>query len=230
MTFTVEIDASELDSTIKVLKKRLTPAQVNRVMGTVLRDTAEHTKEILKTAVPARYYVTPGEVGKAVGRAKVTSDGLGVGCCIPVTGARKSIGGGFYATGGARGWESLHRRYKVKARIVKGRQSTLPQQMSTYGGQPPFRNLGSKQWGRGTNKGYFAPDGAYVFGRAPGASLGKQVYTRRAKGRLPVRGVVGIAVPQMVANRARGDVERGIKAQLEKSTAVKLEALIRGEG
>ena len=134
MSITIEIDTSELDSLVDGLKKRLTPAQVDRVMSSVLRDTAEHTKNILKRAIPEHYYATPGEVGKAVGKASVTSGGLGVGCCIPITGVRKSIGGGFSATGGARGWESLRKRYRVKARIVKGAQSTLPQNMSSYGG------------------------------------------------------------------------------------------------
>ena len=115
MAVTIEIDTSELDSLVDGLKKRLIPAQVDRAMSSVLRDTAEHTKEILKRAIPEHYYATPGEVGKAVGKASVTSGGLGVGCCIPITGARKSIGGGFSATGGARGWESLHKRYRVSS-------------------------------------------------------------------------------------------------------------------
>lgn len=232
MDVTIEIDTSELDSLVDGLKKRLTPAQVDRAMSSVLRDTAEHTKEILKRAIPEHYYATPGEVGKAVGKASVTSGGLGVGCCIPITGARKSIGGGFSATGGARGWESLHKRYRVKARIVKGVQSTLPQQMSSYGGQAPFRNLGpslrSFDTTYGKVRGAIGTTGA--FEKYPKSALGKQVFTRGAKGRLPIKKVVGIAIPQMAANRAREDIEGAIKDRLEKSTAEKLNALVRGGG
>ena len=234
MSITIEIDTSELDSLVDGLKKRLTPAQVDRVMSSVLRDTAEHTKNILKRAIPEHYYATPGEVGKAVGKASVTSGGLGVGCCIPITGVRKSIGGGFSATGGARGWESLRKRYRVKARIVKGAQSTLPQNMSSYGGQAPFRNLGPSLRsfkdanGNTIARGAIGPDGA--FEKYPKSSLGRQVFTRGAKGRLPIKKVVGIAIPQMAANHAREDIEAGIREHLEKSTAEKLNALVRGGG
>ena len=51
MSITIEIDTSELDSLVDGLKKRLTPAQVDRVMSSVLRDTAEQTKNILKRAI-----------------------------------------------------------------------------------------------------------------------------------------------------------------------------------
>ena len=204
MAVTIEIDTSELDFMIDGLKKRLTSEQVNRVMGQVMHETGEHMKTVLKREIPEHYYVTPGEVGKAVGRARVTSGAGGTGCIIPVEGPRRSIGGGFPASGGSHGWKSVHRKYRVKARIVKGAQSTLPEKMNNYGGQPPFRNLGSK--------------------------LGAQVYTRGAKGRLPIKKVVGIAIPQMPANRAREDVERALKYYLYKRMEARLVALVRGDG
>ena len=177
----LEIDASELNEEIERLRGVMKPEQFNRVMYGIFKRTGGHVRKILKTDLPKEYYAKPGEIGKAVGNPKVTMGGLGVGCTIPIKGARKSIGGGFSASGGAHGWNSLRRKYRVKARIVKDGQSTLPQAMGSYGGQPPFRNLGSK--------------------------LGGLTFTRAGKGRLPIIKVSGIAIPQMPINRSEDDVQ-----------------------
>ena len=198
----LEIDASELDAQIDRLKSALTPARVNQVMYGIFQRTGGHVRKILKEDLPKQYYIKPGEVGKAVGRATVTSGAGGTGCVIPISGPRKSIGGGFGASGGAHGWASLRRRYRVKARIVKSGQSTLPQQMDSYGGQAPFRNLGSK--------------------------LGGLTFTRAGKGRFPILKVVGISVAQMPTNRSESDVQADIKAYLEKRMEHELQRLIGG--
>jgi hypothetical protein len=74
----------------------------------------------------------------------------------------------------------------VKSKIVKGQQSTLPANAGSYGGQPPFRNLGSK--------------------------LMPQTFTRTSKKRLPIEKIVGIAIPQMPLNRSEGAVQADIKS------------------
>ena len=196
------VDASELDTQITRLKSVLTPARVNQVMYGIFQRTGGHVRKILKEDLPVQYHVKPSEVGQAVGRATVTSGAGGTGCIIPVTGPKKSIGGGFGASGGAHGWNSLHRRYRVKARIVKSGQSTLPQQMSSYGGQPPFRNLGSR--------------------------LGGLTFTRAGAGRFPIMKVVGISVAQMPPNRSAEDVQGDIKSYMEQRMAHELQRLIGG--
>ena len=104
--------------------------------------------------------------------------------------------------------------------------------MTSYGGQAPFRNMGPSlrtfkdSKGNTIARGAIGPDGA--FEKYPKSSLGKQVFTRGAKGRLPIKKVVGIAIPQMASNRAREEIEGAIKDRLEKSTAEKLNALVRG--
>ena len=202
MNVYLEIDASELSGQIDRLKSALTPARVNQVMYGIFQRTGGHVRQILKEDLPKQYYITPGAVGKAVGRAIMTGGSGGAGCIIPVTGPKLSIGGGFSASGGAHGWASLHRKYRVKARIVKSGQSTLPQNMSSYGGQPPFRNLGSK--------------------------LGGLTFTRAGKGRTPIMKVSGIAIPQMPTNRSEADVQSDIKAYMEKRMAHELQRLVGG--
>lgn len=199
----LEIDASELSGEIERLRSVMTPAQFNRVMYGIFKRTGGHVRKVLKTDLPKEYYAKPGEIGKAVGNPKVTMGGLGVGCTIPIRGARKSIGGGFTASGGAHGWNSLRRKYRVKSRIVKAGQSTLPQYMSSYGGQPPFRNLGSK--------------------------LGGLTFTRAGKGRLPILKVSGIAIPQMPMNRSEGDVQRDILNYMEQRIEHEFQRVIGGK-
>ena len=186
----LEIDASELDSEIQRLRSVMTPQQFDRAMYRIFQRTGGHVRQILKSDIPKEYHAKAGEIAAAVKNAKVTGGGMGVGCSIPVVGAKKTIGGGFGASGGAHGWNSLRRRYRVKARIVKSGQSTLPQNMSSYGGQPPFRNLGS--------------------------SLGGLTFTRVGKSRFPIKKVVGIAIPQMPMNRSQEEVQKDIVNYMRK--------------
>lgn len=199
----LEIDASELSEEIERLRSVMKPEQFNRSMYGIFKRTGGHVRKILKTDIPKEYHARAGEIGKAVGNPKVTMGGLGVGCTIPIKGARKSIGGGFSASGGAHGWNSLHRKYRVKSRIVKAGQSTLPPSMSSYGGQPPFRNLGSK--------------------------LGGLTFTRAGKGRLPIIKVSGIAIPQMPVNRSEDDVQRDILNYMEKRIEHEFQRVIAGK-
>lgn len=200
---TFEIDASELNAMVDRLKSSLTPARVNQVMYGIFRRTEGHVRQILREDIPPKYYFKPGEITKATGRAKLTSGGIGgVGCVIPVTAPRKGIGGGFSASGGAHGWASKHRKYRIKARIVKSGQSTLPSIMDTYGNQPPFRNLGSR--------------------------LGGLTFTRAGGKRFPIMKVVGISVAQAPLNRSKAEVERDIQSYMEKRMEHELQRLIGG--
>ena len=198
----LEIDSSEVDAAVTRLRNVLTPARCNQVMAGIFRRTEGHVRKILKSDLPNQYYVKPSEVGAAVKKARVTSGALGAGCVIPVTGPKKSIGGGFGASGGAHGWRSLHRRYSVKARIVKAAQSTLPASMGSYGGMPPFRNLGSR--------------------------LGGVTFTRAGKGRFPIMKVSGIAIPQMPMNRSKAEVQADIEAYLRGRIEHEFQRLMMG--
>ena len=180
----LEIDASELNDEIKRLRSVLTPQRFDQIMYRIFRRTGGHVRQVLKKDLPKQYYAKPREIGEAVKNARVQTSGMGVGCTIPIRAPRKNIGSGFSASGGAHGWASLRRRYRVKARIVKAGQSTLPPIMEDQGGMPPFRNLGSR--------------------------LGGLTFTRKGKGRLPIVKVSGIAIPQMPMNRSQEEVQRDI--------------------
>ena len=173
----IEVDASDLQGKINMLRGAMTNEQFNRAMYGIFKRTGGHVKKILRSDLPQKYEIKPSAVSAAVQKPQVTIGGLGVGCAIPIRDARGSIGGRYKAAGGAHGWNSLRRKYRVKARIVKGRASTLPANASAYGGYPPFRNLGSK--------------------------LGGLTFTRRGKDRGPIEKMVGIAIPQMPMNRSQ---------------------------
>lgn len=198
----LEIDASELEDEIQRLRSVLTPARFDQVMYSIFRRTGGHVRKILKEDIPKDYVIAPGKVGKAVGNAKLSSGADGVGCTIPIVGPKLTIGGGFRASGGAHGWNSLRRKYKVKSRIVTTGTSTLPGQMNSYGGQPPFRNLGS--------------------------TLGGITFTRAGKARLPIQKVVGIAIPQMPMNRSEDEVRADIVDYLQKRMEHEFQRLIGG--
>ncbi len=198
--FTIDIDAREFGDLLDRLRANMTEAQFKNAMYGIFKRTGGHVRKILKSDLPHEYHVKPGEIGKAVANPRVTSGGLGVGCIIPVRAPRKSIGGGFSASGGAHGWNSLRRKYRVKARVVKSGVSTLPARMPSYGGMPPFRNLGSK--------------------------LGGLTFTREGRARLPIRKVEGIAIPQMPMTRSQPEVQGDIKAYLEKEIMKRLAYLI----
>lgn len=197
--FVIDVDASELDDKINMLKATMKPEQFNRAMYGIFQRTGRHVSRILRQDLPQEYEVKPSLITKAVKRPKLTMGGLGVGCSIPISDVRGSIGDRYRASGGAHGWNSLRRKYRVKARIVKDGQSTLPERMT--GSYPPFRNLGSK--------------------------LGGVTYTRKTKKRGPILKVMGIAIPQMPMNRSEEDVQRDILLYMQQQIDQRLMALIR---
>lgn len=184
----ITVDASDLMGKITTLKENMSQENFDRAMYGVMQRTSRRVSTILRKDLPQEYVVKPGNISKAVQRPKLSTGAGGVGCSIPIKDTRGVIGNRYSAVGGAHGWNSLRRKYRVKARIVTRGQSTLPQKMKT--GYAPFRNLGS--------------------------SLGGLTFVRRSKKRGPLDIVTGIAIPQMPMNRSQEDVQRDIKLFLEK--------------
>ena len=182
----LEIDASELTERIERLHALLTPEQFQRIMYRVYSRAAGTIRKAVRTDLPHQYHIKPGEVGSAIGAPRIT----GWSCAIPIRAPKRKIGTEFKASGGAHGWIALRKKYRVNAKIVKAGASVLPQNMSSYGGQPPFRNLGSK--------------------------LGGQTYTRAGKARGPILPVSGIAIPQMPMNRSRDEVQKDVLDTMKK--------------
>ena len=198
----LEIDASELNAEIERLRAVLKPERFNQVMYSIFRRTGNHVKMILRKDLPVDYYVKAGQINSAVKSPQMSSSAGGVGCIIPIVDSRGTIGGRYGASGGAHGWASLHRKYRVKGRVVKAGTSTLPCQMGSYGGMPPFRNLGS--------------------------SLGGLTFTRAGKARFPIMKVVGIAIPQMPMNRSQDEVQKDILDYMKERMEHEFQRIIAG--
>lgn len=195
----LEVDASDLQDEIERLRSVMTQERFERAMYGIFVRTGKHVRQILRQDLPKEYMIKPSEVSAAVKNAKVTSTaGFGVGCVIPIVEKRRSIGGAFSASGGSHGWKGMRRTKRgwtkrkstIKGKVVRGQDSVMPDRMQSYGGEPPFRNLGSK--------------------------LGKMTFTRAGRSRLPIMKVVGIAIPQMPMNRSEADVQGDIRNYMNK--------------
>lgn len=199
----LEIDASELSEELKRLEDVMEPRQFHQAMYGIFRRTGNHVKKILGDDIPREYHVKKSVVRSAVGAARTTTNpGIGVGCVIPIKDRRGTIGGRYTAFGGARGWESLHKKYRVTSRIVRSGKSTLPQSMpGMYGGNPPFRNKSS-------------------------GKLGKLIWTRKTKERFPIMPVAGLSVAQMPLNRSEAAVQSDIREYIRSQVEHRIQALI----
>ncbi len=155
---------------------------------------SEYTRTAIKRIVPRNYEVTQEEVYRHIGSAKTRfSGGIGVNCCIPIKGKRLSIGGGFSASGGAPGWSSKGKQYKITTQMVKGQTSTLPDVMKHQGNNPPFINT-------------TAP-------KLNGLAFTRTGYKTK-NGKDAIVKVVGIGVPQMPLNRSEDKVQEAIVKKL----------------
>lgn len=195
----IEIDASDLQDAINRLRANMTPEQFEHAMYGIFRRTGRHVSAILRKDLPQQYSVKAGDISAAVKSPQLSMGGSGVGCSIPIRAVRGKIGSQYKASGGAHGWNSMRRKYRVKAKVLKGAQSTLPAKW--HSGFPPFRNLGS--------------------------SLGSIAYARSSRARGPILKLTGIAIPQMPLNRSEADVQRDIKDYLEKQMEERFLALLR---
>ncbi len=195
----ITIDSSDFWDKVNRLKAVMTQEQFERAMYGIFRRTGRHVAQILRKDLPQKYEVKPGDISAAVKSPQLSMGFGGVGCSIPIRAVRGKIGSQYRASGGAHGWNSKHRKYKVKARVLKGAQSTLPDKW--HSGYPPFRNLGSK--------------------------LGSIAYARSSKARGPILKLTGIAIPQMPMNRSEPEVQQDIKEYLEKQMEERFMALMR---
>ncbi len=195
----ITIDSSDFWDKVNRLKAVMTQEQFERAMYGIFQRTGRHVAGILRKDLPPKYEAKPGEISAAVKSPQLSMGFGGVGCSIPIRAVRGKIGSQYRAAGGAHGWNSMRRKYKVKARIIKGKQSELPAKW--HSGYPPFRNLGSR--------------------------LNNLTYARSTKARGPIMKITGIAIPQMPMNLARPEVEQDIKDYLEKQMEERFMALMR---
>lgn len=195
----IQVDSAEFKDLLTRLQAQMKPEQFERAMYGIFQRTSRHVSTILRKDLPQKYEVKAGDISAAVKSPKLSMGFGGVGCTIPIRAVRGKIGSQYSAAGGAHGWNSLKRKYRVKARVIKGAQSTLPEKW--HAGYPPFRNLGSK--------------------------LGGLTFARSSKSRGPILKLTGIAIPQMPMNRSEADVQKDIREYLEKQMEQRFNALLR---
>lgn len=210
----INLDTSDVKKLMNQLRTVYTEEQAKKMIKHALNRTGKKVKAIVKTEVPKSYHITKAVVGKDIRNPISRVDNLGnPSCTIPIVGTKHIIGGKtFTARGGKPGWKGIKagRRYKIRAQIVKGKTSTLPEEMSDQGGNPPFRNTSAKKLNNA------------VFTRPAGVGFPPK--------NLPIARVVGVAVPQMPMNRSQDDVQEEIVEFLKKRLIVEHELALKKIG
>jgi len=203
MGITIKVDDKEL----RQFMGKMLNGTVERSISTAIHKTGAKVKRFVIDDVGEEYEGGAHWFSAAVKKPQNAP----MHCVIPIQGSRGIIGQQFKTSGGAyntgpggaygftgsgsgRGYGKLRgkRGARIRARIIKGQASTLPDTLPSYGGNPPFMYRGI-------------------------------AYTRRTRQRHPISKVAGIAVPQMVENRARAAIERDIVQELEKNVMSELE-------
>lgn len=131
----IEVDISELKPVMDHMKNVMGPAKFEQFMYRTMSEVGRKVKTIVKKDVQHDYEVTQSWVGSQIGRPRISMGGAGVQCLVPVKGHRGSVGGTYKAMAFKKGAKV---RGRVRAKIVKGGTSTMPQHMSHQGGNPPF--------------------------------------------------------------------------------------------
>lgn len=189
----IYIDTSDVNELFSQLRAIHTKDNMDKLMQRAIRRTGSRVKTIVKKDVPQKYHITSSQVGKDIKSPQMGGGAAGPSCTIPIIGVRHIIGGKtFSASGGRHGWKGIvaGKRYKIKAQIIKGKTSVLPETIAEQGGNPPFRNLSAKRLNKA------------VFTRQKGAGFPPK--------NTPIGRVVGIATPQMPLNRSEQEVQEDI--------------------
>lgn len=218
----IDIDTGRVKAMLDDMKSKLTVEQFDRLMRWSLKDVGDRIKKPVEVASERYYYAPKGFVRNSIKPPKLKGGGGDWQCIVPLEGPKGTIGGTFVAGGGHYGWNPP--KYKVTAKIVRGVQSTLPDSMPSYGGQPPFRNVNAdydemKELEREKKK----PGKRRKLAKTAKAAKYKNdvtgiAMTRTGNGRFPIRSIAGLAAPQMPMNRAAPEVERHVLARLEERT------------
>lgn len=205
MSAQITVDISQLNDLMDYMRDRLSMDNFDRLMRRTLNETGKHTKTYTKREDMKHYEGGAAWIGGAIGSPRISGSGGNLECRIIIKGEKGKVGGTFAASGGWYGWNPP--QYRITAKIVKSGVSVLPASMSSMGGQPPFRNLGSK--------GYTNKKGGKIQRQA--AKLGTTVFTRKSGDfKAPLSPVAAIAVPQMHMNRAMPGIENEIISYAEK--------------
>lgn len=128
----LDVDMSDVQRTINLLRGILTREQFERLMYRTFGEAGRKSKTLIAREVVQDYAVTQAWVRSQIQGYRLSFGGAApVTCVIPLSGHKGSIGGRFRARGGRRG-------VRITASIVTAGQSTLPDKMENQGDNPPF--------------------------------------------------------------------------------------------
>ena len=135
----LEIDISNCTALMDHIQDTLGQEKMGRIMMRTLNEAGKRTRTILKQEIPKEYEAKPMWIQSTVGSARINKRGNITGCTIPIDGTRGTIGkAGRFATVGRTGRLKNGKVRILKAKIVRGKTSELPQKMENQGGNPPF--------------------------------------------------------------------------------------------
>ena len=171
----LDIDASDVLKRFNELKQTILSPDIQRkILHDTCVDTAKAVTTILARTIPKQYAVQQKFVRAGIGQWQDHSFG-NINVFIPLKGTRGVIGETFKSRG--KKGRPKRGRYKISAKILKGKYTQLPDKMEHQGGNPPF------------------------------VGKGKIVYTRKyKKSAYPIVRVAGLGVPQMPLNQSEKDV------------------------
>ena len=140
--FDLKINTSEVMAIADRLSENLSEAQMDRLMYRTLKEAARKVRTETKRAVVQDYAVTQGFVASGIKEPRMGGGGGRWSCIIPMDSKRGVIGQTFHASGGRFGKRVLKsgkkQHLKLRAQIIRGQRSVLPDKMEHQGGNPPF--------------------------------------------------------------------------------------------
>lgn len=185
---TIEVDITDSMEKIESAKKVLTQPEFEKLMQRTFNEVAQTAKTLIARDIIKDYAAPYSWVQKNIGKWR-SIGGAQIGIVIPVSSSRGSIGGTFSASGPSfgisAGKKGKKRGGKIRAKIVRGSVSVLPNSLPHQGGNPPFIGKGGV------------------------------AFTRRTKKPFPIVSVVGLSVPQMPKNRSQEKITDDINNRLQ---------------
>lgn len=126
----LEIDASDLQAKIALLRGVMSPQGFNRLMLRTFNEVGRKSRTLIAKEVQKDYEVTQAWVRSNIGGFRLSNgSGGGVTCVIPLSSHKGTIGGRFKLSG---------RRRAITSRIVKTGLSHIPAHLKNQGGNAPF--------------------------------------------------------------------------------------------
>ena len=136
----LKINTDEVVAIAERLSRSLTGEQFDRLMYRTLNEASRKVRTETKQAVSQDYAVTQAWAAAHMLGTQLSGGGGHWTCIIPMSGKRGVIGGTFAASGGRldRRSKKVKRHLTMRAEILRGKKSILPDKMEHQGGNPPF--------------------------------------------------------------------------------------------